>query len=262
MPSFNAARFIAESIDSILCQTYQNWELLITDDCSSDGTVDILKRYAERDQRIRLFLMTDNMGAGYSRNRSIRESKGRYIAFCDSDDRWLSDKLERQIQFMQQHDNCCLSYTSYFTCDEQGEQNGIVIALPHVTLADMMRDNKIGFLTAVYDTQLCPKMEMPIMRKRQDWAYLLKILQHCGTAYAITDPLAIYRIRHNSISRKKFSLIRYNAAVYSEVFGYSKTHAYLYLTFVFLPTFGWKRLTNAINNYRYMKLWHRRATKK
>lgn len=258
MPSYNCSQYVGASIDGILCQTYQNWELLITDDCSSDGTVEILKQYAEKDSRIRLFLMTDNMGAGYSRNRCISEARGRYIAFCDSDDVWLPEKLEKQLKFMEER-QCCLAYSSYFTCDEDGEQNGIVIAPEQVTLADMKHDNKIGFLTSIYDTQLCPKQEMPVMRKRQDWAYLLRILQHCGTAYALSEPLAIYRMRHNSISRKKISLICYNAAVYSEVFGYSKFHAFAYLFTVFMPTFMWKRFVNALNNYRYKYLWQRRA---
>ena len=104
MPSYNAAQYVAASIDSILAQTYHNWELIITDDCSTDGTQVILQDYARRDERVRLFLFDTNQGSGATRNKCIEEAHGRYIAFCDSDDRWLPEKLEKQIAFMQQHD--------------------------------------------------------------------------------------------------------------------------------------------------------------
>jgi len=116
-PSYNSSSFIAETIESILSQTYLNWELLITDDCSTDRSVEIIERYIQRDSRIKLFRLEKNCGAGVCRNRSISEAKGRFIAFCDSDDRWCPEKLEKQLAFMRGKD-CALSYTSYMTCDE------------------------------------------------------------------------------------------------------------------------------------------------
>ena len=111
-PSYNSSSFIAETIESILSQTYLNWELLITDDCSTDRSVEIIERYIQRDSRIKLFRLEKNCGAGVCRNRSISEAKGRFIAFCDSDDRWRPEKLEKQLAFMREKD-CALSYTSY-----------------------------------------------------------------------------------------------------------------------------------------------------
>jgi len=254
MPSFNAAQYIADSIDSIITQTYQNWELLITDDCSADDTPSILKDYAARDARIRIFLFDKNQGSGATRNKCIEESRGRYIAFCDSDDRWLPEKLEKQVAFMQQH-NYAFTFASYYTCDETGQINGIVMAPSKQTLINTKRDDKIGFLTAIYDTAHCPKMMMPLQRKRQDWAYVLMIHQQVGNAYSLSEPLGIYRLHQNSISHNKWSLVKYNAAVYREVFGYSKLRSYTYLFTFFLPTYFVKRVRNVINGRRYRHLW-------
>lgn len=254
MPSFNGAKYIAASIDSIISQTYKNWELIITDDCSSDGTQDIIKGYAERDNRIRSFFFEKNQGSGATRNKCIEEARGRYIAFCDSDDRWLPEKLEKQLAFMQAN-GYAFTFASYYTCNEDSIINGIVIAPKMQTLTDTKRDDKIGFLTAIYDTKLCPKMLMPLQRKRQDWAYVLKIHQKVGNAYAITEPLGIYRLHKKSISHNKWSLIKYNAAVYQEIFGYSKLHSYAYLFTFFLPCYFIKRIRNKIANRRYSHIW-------
>ena len=252
MPSFNARRYVADSIESILGQTYTNWELLITDDHSTDGTQDILRSYAERDMRIRIFLMKENWGTGHTRNKSLQEARGRYIAFCDSDDRWLPEKLERQIKFMQQHGHA-FTFASYYTCNEEGDTNGIVIAPDRQTLINTKRDDKIGFLTAVYDTQQCPKLFMPTLR--QDWAYVLMIHQHVGDAHALREPLGIYRLHNGSVSHNKFSLVRFNAAVYREVFGYSKFQSFAYLFTFFLPTYFAKRVRNRIDRHRYRQMW-------
>ena len=96
-PSYNSAAYIAEMIESILAQTYTNWELLITDDCSTDDSVKIIESYATKDSRIKLFRLASNSGAGIARNKSIEEARGRYIAFCDSDDLWKPQKLEKQV---------------------------------------------------------------------------------------------------------------------------------------------------------------------
>lgn len=103
-PSYNSAAYIAEMIESILAQTYTNWELLITDDCSTDDSVKIIESYATKDSRIKLFRLASNSGAGIARNKSIEEARGRYIAFCDSDDLWKPQKLEKQVEFMQKTD--------------------------------------------------------------------------------------------------------------------------------------------------------------
>lgn len=240
-PSYNCSRFIGETISSILSQTYQNWELLITDDYSSDNSREIIQSYADMDSRIRLFCLDRNSGAGIARNNSIRKSKGRYIAFCDSDDRWFPDKLEKQMQFMNEN-RCGMCYSSYMTCNEEDEITGIVVCRNKETLSSLKKDDKIGCLTIIYDTTKVGKVFMPPLRKRQDWAMKLKVLQICKVANGIKEPLAYYRLRENSISRNKLSLIKYNIAVYQEVFGWTKFRSFLFFIFVFMPSYFLKRL--------------------
>lgn len=241
-PSFNSAKYIKETIESIQAQTYKNWELLITDDCSTDQTVDIVQKYASKDSRIHLFSLKTNSGAGAARNNSIAHAKGRYIAFCDSDDLWDQDKLDRQIAFMNEKDTA-FSYSSYNSMDERSGARSTVEVPPTLTLRDIIRCNQIGCLTAVYDTAKVGKIYMPLLRKRQDWGLWILVLQKCQKAYGITEALGTYRIRESSISRSKFNLVKYNMAIYEEVLGWSKLHAALYFTFVFTPNYLFKILS-------------------
>ena len=248
MPSYNASRYIGASIESVLNQTYSNVELLITDDHSTDPeTIELLKSYAEKDKRVRIFLMPENNGPGFARNNSIKEARGRYIAFCDSDDRWFPEKLEKQISFIKKH-KCCLCYSSYLICGEDDERKGIVIAPSRMTFNDLKHDNTIGCLTAVYDTAKYGKFFMPTIRKRQDWALFLTILKKCGVAYGMIEPLAIYRKIPGSLSYKKLNLVKYNARVYQYVFGYSAWFSYVYLFLVFMPCYLTKRAMNWMAN--------------
>lgn len=254
MPSYNTGKMICESIDSVLSQTYSNIELLISDDHSTDeGTLEILKEYSQRDQRVKVFFLKENGGAGVARNNSIQHATGRYIAFCDSDDRWLPEKLEKQIALMKEKD-CCLCHSSYFTCTSEGEIDGRVIASETLTLSQEKRDNKVGCSTAIYDTSKYGKFFMPTIRKRQDWALFLTIMMKCSKAYAVREPLAIYRKMPGSISSGKLNLLGYNAKVYQEIFGYGKFQSYAYLFFLFLPTYFTKRTKLWIDNHIRYKM--------
>lgn len=244
MPSYNSAAFIAESIEGVLGQTYDALELLIADDGSQDGTMDIVRAYQQRDPRIRLFALEGNNGAGAARNKCIQEAQGRYIAFCDSDDVWLPAKLERQVAFMQEHGHA-FAFASYYVMDKEGRRKGLVKAPESVSLADTMRDDKIGFLTAIYDARALGKPLMPLIRKRQDWAYVLMLLQRCHRAYALPEPLASYRRGRGSISHNKVSLVKYNIKVYEIVFGYSPLRARLCFAFLFMPSYTLKRIKMA-----------------
>ena len=238
MPTHNGERFLEDSIRSILAQTYANLELLITDDCSDNNTtLEILHRYQELDSRVDVLYLKENKGPGYARNKSIERAKGRYIAFCDSDDIWFADKLERQLAFMREKDGilCC---SSYIVCNENDENIGIRITPVRITYKMLERDNKIGCLTAIYDIKkLGEKYYMPTLRKRQDWALFLIILQKCRIAYGMVEPLAYYRDRSHSVSSNKFSLVKYNVAVYHEILKFSWLKSYFYFFFLFLPTY-------------------------
>lgn len=214
MPSYNSANTIKASIESVLAQTYNNWELLISDDCSTDNTYELLKGYASLDKRIKVNRLPSNGGAGTARNDAIKRSKGRYIAFLDSDDIWYPAKLERQIAFMQTH-NLGLSYTAYDRFDNTGPKDTFY---PPVTTNydELLKSNVIGCLTAVYDRQICGTRYMPSIRKRQDMALWLSILRDGHKAKAILEPLANYRL-DGGISHNKMRVLSYQWQLYRNV---------------------------------------------
>jgi glycosyltransferase involved in cell wall biosynthesis len=194
MPTYNAGKFLADSIQCILRQTYDNLELIITDDASTDeDTIKILKEFAQADKRVKIELLSENHGPGYARNACIKRAEGRYIAFCDCDDRWIPEKLEIQINYMSEK-KCALCCATYLICNSNYETTGINIPPRRITYKMIKRDNKIGCLTAIYDTKaLGKKYYMPTIRKRQDWALFIQILQQCKICYAYTKkPLAYY----------------------------------------------------------------------
>lgn len=246
-PTYNSSFYIGATIESILMQTYTNWELLITDDCSDDGTLDIVRKYMKRDPRIKLYCLPKNSGAGIARNNSIQKANGRFIAFCDSDDRWLPDKLEKQLSFMLQKE-CALTYTSYYLCAEDGDITGKMNCKPVVGYKDFVKDNCIGCLSAIYDSKVLGKIFMPVIRKRQDWGLWLLIIQKCKYAYGLQEPLAIYRQRAGSVSANKFNLIKHNLRVYREVLHFSLLKSWTLFIFLFVPNYVGKKLKNKVSN--------------
>ncbi len=240
-PSYNCAAFIGETIDSILAQTYQNWELIITDDCSTDNSREIIEKYSSQDSRIKLLKLNENSGAGVARNNSIKSSQGRFIAFCDSDDRWYPQKLERQLSFMESKD-CALSFTSYDVCNEDGKVCGYVECLPKLDKRKILRDNGIGCLTAMYDISKIGKCFMPNMRKRQDWCLWIEIIKTCGKAYGLQEALSLYRERSQSISSNKVEMLKYNYAVYHEFLNKSSIKSWEMLLFKFMPYYFYKKI--------------------
>ena len=249
-PTYNAERTIAKAIESVLSQSYSNWEMLITDDCSQDNTVEIVSRYAEADSRIRLIRSAQNNGAGVARNTSISHACGQYIAFLDADDRWMPNKLERQIDFMQQT-GAKVCYCSYVTCDANDQIQNIIPCPKRVSYRSILQDDRMGMLTLVYDAQALGKVMMPLMRRRQDWALKILLLQKCGQALGVPETMAVYRVADGSLSNGgKTSLVRYNVAVYRETLHYGALRAWLKFLFSFMPHYLYKRLAlKMINNY-------------
>lgn len=246
-PSYNSAQFIPSTIEAIQAQTYQHWELLITDDCSTDNSVEIIHKYVEKDSRIKLFQLDKNSGGGVSRNNSIKEAKGRFIAFCDSDDLWTPDKLEKQIPFMVEN-NAAFSYGSYMLCDEEGKLIGINICLKKLTYTKILLDNFVGCLSAVYDTEKVGKVYMPTIRKRQDWGLWISVLKKCKVGYGVKQPIGYYRIRANSVSSNKWILIRYHAMLYQQMMSIPLFLGYCMYFFVNVPTYIFKTLRTKIIN--------------
>ena len=254
MPTYNESCLLADSIRSVLAQTYSNIELLITDDASSNDEVrEMLLQFQREDSRVRLFFLETNYGPGLARNISIQQAKGRFIAFCDSDDCWMPDKVEKQVAFMKERD-CCLSYTTYLQRNPEGRIMGIVRCPASLTFRQLKHDNKVGCSTAMYDASKYGKFFMPTIRRRQDWALFLSILQKCGKAYGLQVPLTYYCLREGSVSRaKRLTLVHYNASVYQQLLGYSKLKSYLYLFFIFMPTYLSKRAKIYFDSRKYRR---------
>ena len=251
-PSYNCAQYIGATIESIQAQTYRNWELLITDDCSKDDSCKVIESYITKDSRIKLFKLNKNSGAGVARNYSIKEAAGRFIAFCDSDDRWYPDKLEKQLEFMVEN-NYSLTYSSYDTCDENGKINGIVNCLSYLNYPRILRDNGIGCLTAIYNAEKIGKHYMPLIRKRQDWCLWIDIIKKIGKAYGYQNSLALYRVRSGSISSNKVEMIRYNFDVYNKVLGYNAAVSALILGFYFIPYYIYKKQKQKKDYKKHLK---------
>src|SRR5690606_29758634 len=168
-PLHNGERFIAETVESVLSQTYLDWEMIIVDDYSQDEGVKIVKSYARKDFRIKLIQNKVNQGPAVCRNTAIRESKGEYIAFLDSDDLWTKDKLERQVTFMESH-GCPFTFTHYDQISEDGKFLKNVDQLPErVDYLSSIKSNKIGCLTAMYSVKYFGKVYMENIAKRQDY---------------------------------------------------------------------------------------------
>lgn len=240
-PSFNCADYITDTIEAIRAQTYTDWELLITDDCSTDNSRYVIQSFTEKDPRVKLFELDKNSGAGVARNKSIEAASGRFIAFCDSDDRWYPEKLEKQLEFMVQG-GYHLTYTSYDTCDESGKIIGYVECLPKLTFPKIIRDDGIGCLTAIYDAERIGKHYLPSIRKRQDWCLWIDIIRKHGAAYGIQTPLALYRVRKGSISSNKIALLRYNYDVYNKILHFNPLISLMMLSGYFLPYYFYKKL--------------------
>ncbi len=203
MPSWNTGKFIAESIQSVIDQTYTNWELLIVDDCSTDNTDEVVTSF--QDERIKYFKNEKNYGAALTRNRAMREAQGEYIAFLDSDDLWTPNKLEKQINFMERN-GFSLSYTEYEKIDEEDELLHIYVSGPEkVNKRKMYHYDYIGQLTMIYSAKVFGLIQIKDIKKNNDYAIRLQLYKKQGTcAYLLKENLAKYRVRKVSISHDKF----------------------------------------------------------
>ena len=223
MPSYNAERFIAESIDSVIAQTVEDWELIIVDDASTDGTLDVVSHYRKHEPRVRLVTLNTNHGPAHTRNLGLDYARGHLIAFIDSDDVWYPEKTAKQIAAMTRH-QADISYTAYKR-RRDGEQGGTFVAVPaHVTYRTMLRRNLIACSTAIVRRSTCGTLRMPQIIRRQDHGYWLALLRDGSrTTVGVTEPLVWYRIHHDSLSANKLVAAKYSWKLLREVEKFSLT---------------------------------------
>jgi glycosyltransferase involved in cell wall biosynthesis len=213
-PTYNSEKFISASIQSIQAQTHYNWELIIIDDCSNDKTLEIVNNALQLDSRIKLYSSDKNEGTGAARNIGVANSKGNYISFLDSDDLWMPNKLESQLNFMKKN-NLPFTFSFYECIDEEGLNMSIRKEAPKLTTyRKLFFCNYIGNSTAIYNAEILGKIPIYKIRKRQDWMLWLTILKKIKVAQPIPEVLAYYRVRKNSISASKIELLKFNFNVY------------------------------------------------
>lgn len=218
-PTYNAEDYIEETIVSVQKQTYQHWEMIIVDDCSTDETLKIIERLAKNDSRIKVYAQNENQGAGHTRNKALRVSSGRFIAFLDSDDQWREEKLEKQLRFMLDN-HYAFTYTGYdrLQLNDQGLSEIKPVNVPRqTTYQKLLKKNVIGCLTVMIDRDQTGPIQMLDIRRRQDYALWLELTRLGFEAHGLTDSLALYRVRVDSISSNKLVVAKQNWRIYREV---------------------------------------------
>lgn len=218
MPSYNTAAYIKDSIQSVLNQTYSNWELIIIDDCSTDNTKNVLEEI--QDRRIRVYKNEKNWGAAVCRNIALRKANGRWIAFLDSDDLWKPDKLKKQVAFMK-NNNYFFSYSNYEEINANGSRNGVKVTGPKkITKTGMFNYCWPGCLTVMYDADKIGLIQIADIKKNNDYAMWLKICKKCE-CYLLDEYLAEYRKgREGSISTHNIkTMIIWHYKLYREAEG-------------------------------------------
>ena len=216
-PAYNSAKFIAETIQSVQNQTHQIWEMLIVDDGSSDATEAIVQSFLDKDKRIKFYKLALNSGPAVARNTAIEKASGDFMTFIDADDIWFPTFIENSIKTIQET-KIPFVFSSYKRSNEHMEFVYSDFIVPQkVSYSDILKSNSISCLTAFVDVKTLGKKYMPLIRKRQDMGLWLNYLKVIPFAYGIQETQAIYRIRQNSLSRKKSDLVKYQWQFYREV---------------------------------------------
>lgn len=207
VPVYNAERFLNETINTVLNQTYESWELLLVNDCSTDDSVNIIEKY--KDKRIKLINNKKNQGAAESRNNGIKKAKGAYLCYLDADDLWDKEKLEKQINFMKKND-CAFSFTGYEFADANGVPNGKKVYIPkEINYNQALKNTTIWTSTVMFDMKKLTKEDiyMPDV-KSEDTASWWSILKKIDYAYGLDEILSFYRRTEGTLSSNKFEAIK------------------------------------------------------
>lgn len=215
-PVYNAERYIKQAIDSVISQTYESWELILVDDCSQDSSRLIIEEYSKLEKRINFISLKNNKGVATARNAGIQLAKGKYIAFLDSDDLWLPQKLERQISFMYKQ-NASMSFTAYELINEYGEKLNKIVDVPaFVDYRGLLKGNVIGCSTVMIDREKINNFQFPIL-KHEDYVAWLKLLKNNLSACGLNEVLVYYRKVNNSLSANKFKSAKWVWNIYKNI---------------------------------------------
>jgi len=229
-PSYNSSKFIKDCVASVFSQTYKNWEMIIVDDCSKDNSKEIISELSTKDKRIKSIFLEKNVGAAEARNAAIRQSKGKYVAFLDSDDLWNPKKLEKQLSFMYENE-IAFSYTNYQFISENGEDLSNIISAPEkMTYDSYLKNTIIGCLTVIIDREKSGEFEMPNIRSSHDMALWLLIMKRGFSAYGLDENLARYRIVSTSNTASKWHAAKDVWKVYRQV----EKLSFIYSTWCFV----------------------------
>lgn len=221
MPAYNASKTIHEAIESVIGQTYSDWELIVINDCSKDDTLDILKTYAKDDARIKIINNDVNSGVSISRNRGVQAAAGEYIAFLDSDDMWRNDKLQKQTDLMNRK-KAVISYTASSFINEVGQTYGYVMPAENRTNLDtLLKKNLLSCSSVMIRASIMKKIKMPGDEMHEDYYVWIKVLRKFKYAYGINEPLLIYRMSSNSKSSGRIRSARMIYNTYRAV-GYDR----------------------------------------
>ena len=246
MPYYNAATYIKGTVDSIIAQTYKDWELIIVDDCSpAPETAEVLAQVTRMDERIKVLHAEKNGGAGLARNIGINAAQGRYIGFCDSDDWWYPTKLEEQLLFMQEH-GYEFTCTWYEDADERLVPYYTMKQSEKQSYKSMISGCNIGTPGVLFDTARIGKRYMPPLRRAEDWGLWLTILKEVD--YIYTYPKALWKYRHipGSETSNKWEMLKSVILMYMTVLGMNSFHAWFTGLFVFLPANILKKLRKLV----------------
>lgn len=216
VPMYNAEKFIGKTIESVLAQTYQNWEMLIMNDVSTDNSLAIVSMYAKKDERIKIVNTEKNVGVVKGRNFLIDLASGKYIAFLDADDYWHNEKLEKQIKFMKEK-NASISCTEYTRVKENEEKINDVIIKEEISYNDMLKNNYLGCLTVIYDAEKIGKRYFKELEKNEDYVLWLEIAKDVNTIYGLKENLAYYRVLDNSRSSNKVKTAKVRWEIYRKI---------------------------------------------
>lgn len=207
IPVYNSEKYISKTIYSVINQTYEDIEIIVIDDCSSDGSLEIVKQLKRENPMIQVIAFEENLGVAYARNKGIDLAKGQFVAFIDADDIWKPDKLEKQVGFMIEN-AYDFTFTSYEYISEEGLYKNKMVRVPErINYNQLLKNHIIGCSTVVINIDRIGKFQMPLLRKGQDTATWLKLLKTIDFAYGLDIPLMEYRIRTDSLSNNKFKAI-------------------------------------------------------